>query len=93
MKIIDKDQIQAQKLNQKEVVLLHLLYNGYITNAQSHEYYGYRHLPSIIRDLKENFGVTFDTIKQKGLNRFKQKTDFVEYHITNPQIYRGLLYE
>lgn len=91
MKVINKDQIQAQKLTQQEVILLHLLYNGYVTNAQSHEYYGFRHLPSIIRDLKKHWGVTFQTIKQKGFNRFKKKTDYVEYHITNPQIYRGFL--
>lgn len=91
MKVIPKEQIERQKLTQQEVILLHLLYNGFITNKDCNECYGFRHLPSIIRDLKENWLVTFSTIKQKSLNRYKQKTDFVEYHITNPQLYRGLI--
>ena len=91
MKIIDREQIERQKLNQQEVILLHLLYNGFITNKDCNECYGFRHLPSIIRNLKEDWGVTFDTIKQKSLNRYKQKTGFVEYPISNPLIYRGLL--
>ena len=91
MRIVEQERIERQRLNQQEVILLHLLYNGMITNKTCNECYGYRHLPSIIRNLKEDWGVTFNTIKQKSLNRYKQKTDFVEYHITNPNIYRELL--
>lgn len=91
MRIVDKERIERQKLNQQEVILIHLLYNGYITNKDCNECYGYRHLPSIIRDLKKNWYVTFDTIEQKSLNRYKQKTEYVEYHITNPQLYRELI--
>ena len=91
MRAVDKKRIEDKKLNQREVILLHLLYNGMITNKDCNECYGYRHLPSIIRDLKEEYGVEIQTLKQKGLSRFKQKTEFVEYHITNPQVYREAL--
>lgn len=91
MKTVDKKIIEDKKLSQPEVILLHLLYNGMITNKDCNECYGYRHLPSIIRDLKNDYGVTFNTIKQKGISRFKQKTEYVEYHIKNPQIYKEVL--
>lgn len=91
MKIVDKKEIEKQNLTQQEVVLLHLLYNGYITNKDCNECYGYRHLPGIIRDLHENWEVQFNKIKQKSLNRYKQKTEHLKYHIANPQLYREVL--
>lgn len=91
MKVIPKTQIETQNLNQQEVILLHLLYNGYITNKDCNECYGYRHLPSIIRNLKKYWSVQFKTYGQKSLNRYKQKTDYVEYHIQNPSMYKELI--
>ena len=91
---ISDDYITKHKLNQQEVVLLHLLNFGYITNKICSDAYGYENGESIIRYLKEDYGVTFDTIKKRGLNivnRYKQKSNYVEYHITNPQIYREAL--
>lgn len=83
MIVVDRELIKNSNLNQREVVLLHLVKNGFITNKDCNECYGYRHLPSIIRDLKKLYGAKFDTITQKQVNRFAQKTDYVEYHLMN----------
>lgn len=91
MKTISGDMITKCKLNQREVILLHLIENGSITNKECNELYGYRHLPAIIRDLKEEWGAEFETIQQKQLNRFKQKTEYVEYHLKNRERYRECL--
>lgn len=91
---ISDDYITKHKLNQQEVVLLHLLNFGYITNKICGDAYGYENGESVIRYLKKDYGVTFDTITKRGLNvvnRYKQKSNYVEYHITNPQLYRGLI--
>lgn len=89
--IVDKEMITRCNLNQREVILLHLVNNGYITNKECNEAYGYRHLPSIIRDLKKLYGCEFDCIMQKGLNRFKQKEEHTEYHLKNRGAYRECL--
>ena len=91
MTAIEKDFITKCNLNQQEVILLHLLKNGYITNKECNELYGYRHLPSIIRDLKEQWGARFNTIRQKQLNRFQQKTNHVEYHLINRGAFKECL--
>lgn len=91
MTAIEKDFITKCKLTQQEVILLHLIKNGYITNKECNELYGFRHLPSIIRDLKEQWGVQFNTILQKQLNRFQQKTNYVEYHLLNREVYKQCL--
>lgn len=91
MKFIDREEITQRNLNQREVILLHLIENGYITNKDCNEGYGYRHLPSIIRDLKKYYGCDFDCVMQKQLNRFKQKTEFTEYHLKNREVYKCLL--
>ena len=80
-----------RNLNQREVILLHLIQNGYITNKDCNEGYGYRHLPSIIRDLKKFYGCKFECLMQKGLNRFKQKEEHTEYHLKNREVYKCLL--
>ena len=90
MQYVDKDFIRRCNLNQKEVILLHLVKNGYITNKQCNEGYGYRHLPGIIRDLKKYYGAKIMTIGQRGLNQFKQKTNYVEYHIQNREAFQCL---
>ena len=88
---VSEDEIKQNNYTQQETILLHLLRNGYVTNKECCDLYGFRHLPSIIRDLKENYFVEFQTIKQKSLNRFKQKTDYVEYHIMNAQYFKDLV--
>lgn len=93
MKALDREDIIRHKYNQKEVILLHLIENGYITNKECNEAYGFRHLPSIIRDLKKQYGAQFQTIMQKQLNRFNQKTDYVEYHLKNREVYKQCLYQ
>ena len=93
MKIIDREEITKRNYNQREVILLHLIENGYITNKDCNEAYGYRHLPSIIRDLKKFYGCEFDCVMQKQLNRFQQKTEFTEYHLKNREVYRQCLYQ
>lgn len=41
-------------VTQAERVYNHLQVWGSITNAQAHEMYGIRHLPSVIRDIKNS---------------------------------------
>ena len=48
----------------------HLKQKGTITNAQSHNLYGIRHLPAIIRDIKKLYGAKISDDTQKGKNRF-----------------------
>lgn len=93
MKFIDREEITQRNYNQREVILLHLIQNGYITNKDCNEGYGYRHLPSIIRDLKKFYGCDFDCVMQKGLNRFKQKEEHTEYHLKNREVYRQCLFQ
>lgn len=90
MQFVDREFIRRCNLNQREVILLHLVKNGYITNKDCNEGYGYRHLPAIIRDLKRYYGTNIETISQKSLNRFTQKTNFVEYHLKNREVYQCL---
>lgn len=94
IKVINPDLIEQLNLTQLEVILLHLLNIGAITNKISNEGYGYRHIPKIIETLKKRYGAEIKTYKQKGLNiqnRYKQKTEFVEYNLENPQIFREAL--
>lgn len=81
---IDKKIIKNQNLTQNEVILLHLLKNGYITNKQASDNYGFHHLPGIIRNLKLQYGCEFNNVRQKEIfNRFSQKTEYDEYHLSN----------
>lgn len=91
---ISDDFIIAHKLNQQEVVLLHLLNFKYITNKICSDAYGYNCGESIIRNLAEKYGVRFDREMQRGLNvinRYQQKTNYTKYFISNPQDYKELL--
>lgn len=64
---------------QAERVYNHLLVFGFITNAQAHEMYGIRHLPSVIRDIKEKYEAEFDKEKVTGCNRFGEKVWWEKY--------------
>lgn len=91
---VSKEYIIEFGLTQAQIILLHLFKNNFITNAIAHNAYGIRHLPARIRDLKKVYGCKFKNISQKDLlNRFKQKTDFDEYHLINSKELRELLYE
>ena len=41
--------------SQSERIYTHLRIFGTITNAQAHNDYGIRHLPSVIRDIKKKY--------------------------------------
>lgn len=61
-------------VSQAERVYNHLQVFGFITNAQAHEMYGIRHLPSVIRDIKKKYNVEFEENERvTGVNRFGEK--------------------
>lgn len=94
IKVINPDIIEQKNLTQQEVILLHLVNIGGVTNKICNEGYGYRHTPKIIENLKKNYGAQITTYRQKGLNilnRYKQKTEFVEYRLENAQFYKEVL--
>jgi hypothetical protein len=63
----------------------HLKQFGFITNKDCHEFYGIRHCPAVIRDLKDNlkyFGAgdaQIVSVEKSGVDRWGNKTPFVEY--------------
>lgn len=62
----------------------HLLIFGSITNAQAHEMYEIRHLPSVIRDIKEQYKVEFEKERLTGCNRFGEKVWWEKYILKQP---------
>lgn len=69
-------------VSQAERVYNHLQVFGSITNAQAHEMYGIRHLPSVIRDIKEKFKVEFEPNERiTGCNRFGEKVWWEKYKL------------
>ena len=81
---IKSELIKAKRLTQNEVILLHLIKNGFITNKQASDNYGFHHLPSIIRALKRTYNCKFANVRQKEMfNRYNQKTEYDEYHLLN----------
>lgn len=91
LKVINPKVIELAKLSQSDTILLHLLKIGAITPKTCEKGYGYMYCASIIRDLKEQYGARIEAIKQKSLNQFKQQTDYVEYHLQNPQYFKEIL--
>lgn len=71
-------------VSQAERVYNHLLWRGSITNAEAHEQYGIRHLPSVIRDIKEKYKVEFDKERLTGCNRFGDKVWWEKYILKTP---------
>ena len=72
-------------VSQAERVYNHLQIFGSITNAQAHEMYGIRHLPSVIRDIKEKFKVEFEPNERiTGCNRFGEKVWWEKYRLKPP---------
>lgn len=94
IKAINDKFIKAHNLTQQEVVLLHLLHLGSITNKVCSLAYGYENGESAIRYLRERWGAIIETEKQKGLNiknRYGQKTEYGTYYLKNPELYKDLL--
>ncbi len=60
-------------MSQTKRVYQHLQTKGTITNAQAHNLYGIRHLPSVIRDIKKEFNVSIYDWTEHGKNRFGEK--------------------
>jgi hypothetical protein len=48
--------------------------------------YGFRHLPAIIRDIKEQYRVQFDEEWLTGCNRFGDKVRWKKYILKMPQV-------
>lgn len=73
------------KTSQPKKVFWHLKHYGKITNKECHEIYGIRHAPAVIRDLKDNLKyysdmrIGVDTIDKSEIDRWGNKTPFVEY--------------
>lgn len=70
--------------SQAERVYNHLQLWGSITNAQAHEMYGIRYLPSVIRDIKKHYKVDFDKERLTGCNRFGDKVWWEKYILKMP---------
>jgi len=68
-------------MTQEERIFAHLQIFGTITNAQAHEQYGIRHLPSVIRDIKKKRNVTISTEWAEGNNRFGEKCRWEIYKL------------
>ena len=67
-------------VSQAERVYNHLQVFGFITNAQAHEMYGIRHLPSVIRDIKKKYNIEFEPNERvTGVNRFGEKVWWDKY--------------
>ena len=66
------------KMSQEDRILLHLINNGKISNAQCNEIYGFRHLPSVIRYLRKR-GIKITSEPRNGDNRFGGKVYWVDY--------------
>jgi hypothetical protein len=66
-------------VSQAERIYNHLQEHGFITNAQSNEIYGFRHLPAIIRDIKKKYGVEIETKNITGCNRFGDRVWWKKY--------------
>ena len=72
-------------VTQAERVYNHLQVFGSITNAQAHEMYGIRHLPSVIRDIKEKYKAEFAPNERiTGVNRFGEPTWWDKYILKQP---------
>lgn len=70
-------------MSQAKRILDHLKAKGTITNAQAHNLYGVRHLPSVIRDIKKTTPI-YDWWEE-GRNRFNEKCHWKVYSINEPE--------
>lgn len=76
-------------VSQAERVYNHLQIFGSITNAQAHEMYGIRHLPSVIRDIKKKYNTEFEPNERvKGCNRFGEPVWWEKYKLKQKDTYK-----
>lgn len=81
-------------VSQAERVYNHLLWRGSITNAEAHELYGIRHLPSVIRDIKEKYKAEFEPNERiTGCNRFGEKVWWERYKLKKQDTYNHWEYD
>lgn len=66
------------RMSQEDRILLHLINNGKISNAECNEIYGFRHLPSVIRYLRKR-GIKITSEQRNGDNRFGGRVYWVDY--------------
>jgi hypothetical protein len=66
---------------QEKRIFDHLQKFGTITNAQAHNDYGIRHLPSVIRDIKKHYNITIYDWWKEGKNRFDEHCRWKVYSI------------
>lgn len=71
--------------SQSERIYAHLQVFGSITNAQAHDNYGIRHLPSVIRDIKKIYGIPIYFWWDKGKNRFNEECKWKVYCLNEPK--------
>lgn len=72
-------------MSQIERVYAHLQIRGSITNAEAHNLYGIRHLPSVIRDIKKKYSVNITDEWRDGENRYSEKCRWKVYKIEQKQ--------
>lgn len=66
------------QMSQEDRILLHLINNGKISNAECNEIYGFRHLPSVIRYLRKR-NIRIKSVQRTGDNRFGGRVYWVDY--------------
>lgn len=75
----------SKKMSQIDIVEHHLMETGQITNMEAHDLYGIRHLPSVIKDLKDRlmekriYYIDFED--KTGVNRFGNTVRFRVYKL------------
>lgn len=73
-------------MSQIERIYAHLQIRGSITNAEAHELYGIRHLPSVIRDIKKKHSVNIADEWKDGKNRYGEKCRWKLYSLQKEKI-------
>lgn len=73
---------------QAERIYNHLQVFGFITNEQAHAMYGFRHLPAIIRDIKEKYGTEFEEEWMTGCNRYGDTVRWKKYILKKKDNYK-----
>ncbi|MBE7711222.1 MAG: hypothetical protein E7Z92_03680 [Cyanobacteria bacterium SIG31] len=71
--------IYSQKnMSQEDIILLHLIKHGKISNKECNKEYGFTHLPSVIRYLRKK-NIKIVNNPHYGKNRFGTNVYWVDY--------------
>ena len=70
---------EGRSKTQKTTVLEHLESHGTLTSIQAFDQYGITRLAEYIRQLRHDDKLAIRSVKQKGLNRFGAKANWVKY--------------